>query len=321
MVAQLEAERRPANLLGWSALIATVLFAFVLVIAMTSGAADSIYSTTMLVLQLVIAGVIVAAMITPRGRRFGAIALAVSLVCNVATVGALGAVTADARGAYDGVKSDEQRRAEAYPGVKDVPNGDVLAQRSLEEVQADGDALMAEIRERVTAEFGYGWVESGQVSLRNERNGYGGESMLQQYRSTQWTTTEPVRDNERKRAIGAIVDEVLAGRGMYALAPLNEPDSSISSDMIAKLYGSSDVEQQHTWEWYSGAYPDPLLLYVTVFDPSKDPTGGAQAAREAASARTGEPVAGVQLMIVASQLLSESDRDEFEQRIAEYPDF
>ncbi|UJP09468.1 DUF4064 domain-containing protein [Microbacterium sp. KUDC0406] len=318
---QIDAPKTTPNALGWVALVASILFALILLGSMIGGGADPVYSLTVLVLQLVVAGVIVAALLTAKGRMLGAIALVIALLFNVATVGAVGAVVASATNSYDGVKSDRQKHEEAYPGVKGTSNGDVLAQSSLEQVQSDGNDLMAEIRDRLTDEFGYTWKKSGSPATRPERNGYGGESLLQQYTSEQWTTVEPVRDNDRKREIATVIDEVLTERGMYDLYPLNSAESGISKDMVAKLYGSADIEQQHTWEWYSDAYPDPMLLYVDVFDPSKDPTGDAQADREAKHKATGEPVEGVQLTIIARKLLSEKDRADFEKRIQEYPGF
>ncbi|MGW2768998.1 hypothetical protein [Streptomyces sp. NPDC001275] len=196
----------------------------------------------------------------------------------------------------------------------------MLAEHSLEDVQSDGDALMAEIRDRLTERFGYTWKKSGAPATRNERNGYS-ESLLRQYTSEQWTTVQPVRDNARKREIAAVVEEVLSENGMFELNPLNSAHSGISSDMVAKLYGSADVEKQHTWEWYSDTYPDPLLLYVDVFDPSKDPTGGARTDREAKHAATREPIEGVQLTVIARRVLSEKDRADFEKRIEDHPWF
>ncbi|REJ06397.1 hypothetical protein DY023_06360 [Microbacterium bovistercoris] len=318
---QIDVPKTKSNALGWVALVASILFALILFGAMIGGGADPVYSVTVMVLQLIVAGLIIAALLTTRGRMLGAISLAIALLFNMATVGAVGAVVASATGSYDGVKSEAQKHEEAYPGVKGTSRGEVLSQPSLEQVQANGDELMTEIRARLTDEFGYSWKQSGQPTTRHERNGYGGESMLQQYTSEQWTTVEPVRDNDRKREIAAVIDEVLAERDMYALYPLNSSESGISSEMVAKLYGSADIEEQHTWEWYSDAFPDPLMLYVDAFDPSKDPTGAAQADREAKHQATGEPVEGVQLTIIARELLSEKDRAEFEQRMGEYPGF
>ncbi|MEJ1089553.1 hypothetical protein WDU99_14645 [Microbacterium sp. Mu-80] len=312
---------RRSNAIGLVAVTAAGLFAIALLLLMGAGGTDALYGATMLVLQLVVVGVVVAALLTPRGRMRGAIALAVTLVFNVATVGAMGALRSAATHAYEGTKSEQQKHEEAYPGVDGVSNYDVLNGPSLEQVQAEGNELMAEVRERVTERYGYGWVQAGTVDISPERNGHGGESMLKRYTSTTWTTAEPVHDNDRKRQILAVVDEVLVERGMWPLYPLNASGSGISDDMVAKLYGSADVERQHTWEHYSDTYPEPLRFYVTTYDLSKDATGEFRLQREAVAQQTGEPVEGMQLLIIARQVLPEQDRAEFEERLKEYPEF
>ncbi|WP_309064983.1 hypothetical protein [Microbacterium sp.] len=312
---------RGTNTIGLAAIIVTVLFTIALLIMMGAGGTDALYGPTLLVVQLVVVGVIVAALLTRRGRMLGAISLAVTLVLNVATVGALGTLVSAATHDYDGTKSEEQRHEQAYPGIKGVSEGQILDQPSLESVQAEGDALMAAIRDRLSDEFGYTWVQSSEVDVSPERNGYGGESMLKRYTSTSWTTEQPVQDNDRKRAVMAVISEVLVERGMYELYALNQRGTGISDDMIAKLYGSADEERQHTWEYYSDTYPDPLRFYANVYDLSKDTTGDFRIQRQALADQTGEPLEGVQLTIFGRQLLSEKDRAEFEERMQEYPGF
>ena len=74
-----DATRRPApGPLGWIALGAVTLLALILLVQLAIGTTDAIYSTTMLVLQLVALGVVVAAVATARGRQIGVIALAVA---------------------------------------------------------------------------------------------------------------------------------------------------------------------------------------------------------------------------------------------------
>ena len=312
--------KKPVNAIGLVAITATVLFVIFLLLMMGAGGTDTLYGPTLLVLQFVVIGVIVAAVVTRRGRMLGAIALAVTLVFNVATVGAMGALVSAATHKYDGTKSEEQKHAEAFPGVKDA-EGDPLNGPSLEDVQKQGDELMAEARKRITAKFGYQWVQAGTVDISPERNGYGGESMLKRYTSTTWTTSTPVQDNNRKREIMRIIDQVLLERDMYDLYPLNEVDAGISPDMIAKLYGSADPERQHTWEYYSAAYPDPMRFYALALDLSKDPTGEFRTEREAVSQQTGEPLEGIQLVVIARQVLPEGDRVEYEKRMRDYPGY
>jgi len=314
-------EKKTVNTLGLVAISATVLFVLVLLLMMGAGGTDALYGASMLVVQLVIVGVIIAALVTTRGRMLGTIALAITLVFNVATVGAMGALRSAATHAYDGTKTDEQKHEQGYPGMKGVADHDVLNGPSLEDVQTEGDQLMAEVRARLTAEYGYTWVQSGTVDISPERNGYGGESMLRRYTSTVWTTQQPVQDIRRKRDVMRVVDQVLLARGMPQLYPLNEPGSGISDDMVAKLYGSSDPARQHTWEYYSDTYPEPLRFYADVYDLSNDPTGEFRTQREAIQQQFGEPLEGLQLMVFAREVLPEADRAAYQEKLKDYPGF
>ncbi|MFJ2543606.1 hypothetical protein [Microbacterium sp. NPDC087589] len=314
-------EKKPANALGWVALVVGILFALILLITLAIGATDALYGVTMLALQLVVVAVIIGAMFTARGRTLAAVALAITLIFNVATVGGIGALQTSASGSYDGMKTEEQKHEEAYPGIKGTDPQDALRQQSLEDVQAEADSLFADIRERVTAEYGYEWVQVGDEDLRPERNGYGGESMLIEYTSVGWATTEPIQDYSLKLEVMATIDDVVAEHGLPSLYSFNGEYSGIDPSMIAKLYGSEDPREQHTWEYYTENYPDPMRFYTNIFDLSNDPSGDFLKTREAQSARTGEPLEGLQMVVIASAVLSDADRAEFEQKLQEYPGF
>ncbi|UYO96990.1 hypothetical protein OED01_15520 [Microbacterium sp. M28] len=320
-VATIEEPKRPANAIGWIALVSGILFAVILLGTFLAGGTDTIYGVTMLALQLVVVGIAIAALLTRRGRRLGAVALSIALLFNTATVGAMGAVQTSASGSYEGRKTAEQKHEEAYPGIKGTSNADILAQPSLEEIRASSDAALADMRDRLSAEFGYTWTQAGDEDLRPERNGYGGESMLVQYTSAKWGTNEPIHDHDRKLAVMDVIDEVLTEHGMWGIISLNDETSGLDESMREKLYGSADPRTQDTWEWYSDDYPDPRRFYATIYDTSHDETGEFTASREAQSARTGEPVEGLQIMFLAPELLSEADRAEFEQKLEEYPGY
>lgn len=313
--------RTPANALGWVALVGGILFALVLLVTLAVGATDALYGITMITLQLVAVAVAVGALATRRGRTFGAVALAVALVVNVATIGGVSALRTSAAGGYQGMKSEEQKHEEAYPGIKGTDPQQILGQQSLEQVQADAEALFADIRARLTAEFGYQWVQVGDEDFRPERNGYGGESMLVEYTSAGWATTAPIQDYAQKLAVMDLIDDVIAAHGLAYLYSFNDEYSGIDPSMKAKLYGSEDPRAQHTWEYYTENYPDPLRFYANIYDLSQDPTGDFRTAREAQNARTGEPLEGLQLTVIASAVLSDADRAEFEEKLTEYPGY
>jgi len=320
--AAVDEPRKPATALGWVALSVSVLFALLLLGTLVAGGTDLLYGITMLALQLVVVATIVAALFSPRGRRLGAVALVVTVLFNVATVGGMSALQTSASGNYQGTKTAAQKHAEAYPGIKGTPAQQTLSQQSLEEVRAASDALFADIRTRLSDEFGYTWTPVGDEDLRPERNGYGGESMLVEFTSVAWATNEPIHDYRRKLEVMAVINEVVAQHGLWDLYSFNDPaGSGIDSAMITKLYGSDDPRTQTTWEYYTENYPDPLRFYANIYDLSNDHDGGFRAAREAQNARTGEPLEGLQLVVIASEVLSDADRAEFQEKLQEYPGF
>ncbi|WP_261166609.1 hypothetical protein [Microbacterium sp. Marseille-Q6965] len=314
--------------LGWVALGAAILFALVLLVMLARGATDAIYGATMLALQLVVAAVVVAALFLPGARPIAAFALATVVLFNVGTVGAASALRSSAAGAYDGTTVEEQGER-AYPGVRDVDPDLVLQADSLEQVRARFEELSQLIRDELSARFGFTWVRVADESTRPERNGYGGESMLVEYSAPVWATEQPIRSLSDKRAVMAAIDEVLLDAGNYwTLYPLNE-SQGITEDTLEKLYGSADPATQAVWEHYTevsasdpysapGA-PEPNLMYATLTDLTHDDTGVFRQRAEAEQARTGAPLEGLQLFFLGRQLLSEGDRDAFEQGIADSP--
>lgn len=319
VVARQQHQRLPSNALGWIALVTGILFAVLLVGALLSGATDLLYGVTLITLQLVVAGVATAAVLTRRGRMLGAVALTLAVLVNVPTVGALSALQTSASGTYDGRKSDAQRQAEAFPGVADLSSAEVLSRPSLEQVRGRAEDALAEMRRRLTDRFGYTWTQAAAENIRPERNGQGGESMLVQYTSVTWMTNEPIRDYQRKLDVMTVIEEVLLDHGMYGLYSFNDPSSGIDDGILERFYGGTDPRTQDTWEWYSDEFPDPLRFYAMIHDLSHDESGEFRGEREAQHARTGEPLEGLQLSFLAPQLLSEADREQFQERMQAYP--
>lgn len=313
---------------GWTALATVGVFAIVLLIQLGMGATDAIYSATMLALQLIVAAVAIAALFLPRARFLGAIALCVAVVLNVGTIGAASALRSSAAGTYDG-ETVRDKSEQAYPGIRDVDPDLILQADSLEQMQARFDELSEAIRTELSDRFGFTWVRIGEGSTRPERNGYGGESMLVEYSAPVWATEQPIRSESDKRAVMAVIDEVLAENGVYwSLYALNE-DGGITDDSREKLYGSADPATQVVWEWYTevsdgdlmyeqGA-PQPSLFYATITDLTHDETGVFRQRQQAEQAQYGTPLEGLQLFFLGRQLLSESDREAFEQAIADSP--
>ena len=303
---------------GWIALLAAGLFSALLIALATVGEAHSALGTSMLVLQVVVVGLVIAALCIRRARLAAAIALTVSLLVNVGTVGAVGALLSDPLTPPSAGTTADGPADGDYAGIKDVDPQSVLLAPSLEDVQDHTNELSERIRESLSAEFGLTWTRIADASARPERNGYGGESMLQQYTSPTWRTDQPIRDHDQKLEVMAAIDRELAVAGeYYALYPLNEPDGSIDPRALESLYGSADPREQSVWEYVAQRYgtpgissPSPTLLYATLTDLSNDDDGQVRA-REEAERTDGEPLEGLNLMFISAQLLAEGDRDAF----------
>jgi hypothetical protein len=306
--------------LGWTALAAGALFALALLAMLALGATDALYGATSLVLQLVVVGLAVAALVTRRGRVLGAAGLALALVLNVGTVGALSAMRTSADGGYAGARTEEERHLEAYPGIEGEPADAALARPSLEQVRETADALSTEIRERLSEEHGVTWTAAPDEDLRPERNGYGGESMLIRFTSTTWSTNEPVQGEQLKSAVMRSIADVVAEHDWWGMVAFNDPQAGLDPAILEKFYGSADPAEQVVWEWYTEDPAGDISLHATITDLANDADGTWRTDREVQNAQTGEPVEGLQISFSAERLLSEADRDEFGRRMAEYED-
>lgn len=295
------------------------VFAVVLIVMGAVGSPDALFAVTTLAVQALVVGLVVAGLVSTGSRRFSAIALAVALVFNVATMGAVSSSRSSMAGSYDGHKSADEKLWEQYPGVKDTAPDILLAQPSLEDVRARSEAVMAEIRQALTDRFGYTWSGPTPEDLSPVRNGYGGESMLQAYRSGEWTTNEAVTGVTQKLAVMEVIDDVIRSSDMAGMRSLNDPETGVDPSMLEKFYGGTDISTQPVWEWYSYAYDGYSRMYADVYDLSLDDGGTFTQSRQAAHDRTGEPLEGVQLAFYADALLSEADVDAFREKLKNYP--
>ena len=136
--------------LGWVALATALVFTFLLGLALLAGESQLVLSPGVIFAQVVVAIVIGLAFFLPRGRLLAGVALTIALVCNVGTAAALGAMFPQTTGDVSGTLDQKQRNRLSYPGVKGVDNHAVLNAPSLEEVEAQTNALSAQIRQRLS---------------------------------------------------------------------------------------------------------------------------------------------------------------------------
>lgn len=304
---------------GWIALAMATVFAVALLVLLVIGAVETIYSVATIAAQAVVVFAVVAALIAPKTRRLGTIALAVSLVFNVATIGALSSSQSSMTGSYEGASDPEAKLWEQYPGQKDITPAEILGAPSLEEVRTRSEAAMSDIRAALSERFGYTWAEPAPETLSAVRNGYGGESLLQSYASTAWSTNEKISSPSEKRAVMDVINTVIIEHQLANLYPLNDPSSGFDPTLLEKLYGSDSVDKQPVWEWYTFHYDGVSRMYANIYDLSLDESGQFRDARQAAHDRTGEPLEGLQLRFYADTVLSESDVAEFRKLLEKYP--
>lgn len=305
--------------LGWIALSASIAFVIVGLILLAIGAADAFFGATMLVLQLVVLGLAIAAVVSRGGRVLGAVALTIALVLNVGTMGALSAVRVAATGSYGGHKTAEQKLWEAYPGIKDKDPSRFLNQQSLEQLKALADETMSDVRAQLTATFGLQWVKTADAQERPERNGYGGESMLVRFASDTWATTTPVTGYAHKLEVMQTVESVIMRHGWRSMVAFNDAASGVDPTMISKMYGGATPQTQVDWEWFSDDEPDPGWFYADITDLANDTTGQYRASREQTAKRTGEPLEGLQLAVVGRDMLSSAKVHDFKKALTKYP--
>lgn len=316
--ATLERKRVRAHWLGWVALGLTIVFALVLVVMALSGATDALFGMTAFAVQLAVVAVVIAALVTRRARRLGIAALAIALFANLATVGGIGALQTAAAGGYAVSKSTSQLHREAFPGVKDYSEQQILAQPTLEEERQRVAQVFTEMRDRLSRDYGVTWTQTNDELVKPERNGRGGESMLKQVEFDGWTTNEPVHDLKTKRDMLSVANEVIAAYNDDPLVAMNEQGFNLPAARMADLYGSVTPDEQAIWEYLSWDGWEPTRLYIGITDLSRDHNGDFRAAAEARRSKPGDPVDGLTLSAYSTPLLAEGDVTEFTERMRGY---
>ena len=80
----------------------------------------------------------------------------------------------------------------------------------------------------------------------------------------------------------------------------------------------TDPRTQVEWEWYTEDYEGEVWFYAGITDLANDTDGSFRTAREAQTAGTDEPLEGLRLFVIIPEALSESDVEEFRDRMADY---
>ncbi|WP_395639667.1 hypothetical protein [Pseudolysinimonas sp.] len=204
-----------------------------------------------------------------------------------------------------------------YPGIAGLDADELLDGPTLEEGIATGEAMVAEMRDALTAEFGLEWAPPpiDELTVIRTENHFGGFSMLYVVNApTSQTTTVPRAWADKERAI-AIIGEVAAryGFGEPTLDPYGSEEST--EDRIRDLGGATPAEQVVV----SGMVPGPAgqWLWFSFQDLANDTTGRFTEQADQ-SAEHGWERESISLGYGANGLLPEEDRAEFIERLAPF---
>ena len=254
--------------------------------------------------RLAVAGIVVAAAV---------VGTPVVAVAAYAIDNARGIVTTE----QDADGSEQTVYWRDYPGMTGLDPDELLAGPTLEQGIADGESMVAEIQDALTAEFGLDWAAAptDELTVMPARNGFGGESMLHLVNTpTAQTSSVPRTWAQKERAI-AIIGEITARYGFDAPVldherwPQSEEDSIIS-------YGGATPETQVL---VSGIVEGPAgqWMFFQFQDLSNDRTGEFTKRAEESEKFGWEPNS-ISVMYGANGLLPAADRAEFLTRLAPF---
>ncbi len=209
-----------------------------------------------------------------------------------------------------------------YPGVSGLEAEDVLDGPSVDEAYTMGSAMVAEMREALTQEFGLAWAPDPNRGDGNgpffDRipNGFGGESLLTTINTpTSQSTSIPSSWADKQRVI-EIIGEVAAQYGFGPVVLDYERDAPLSDKELISSWGGSTPETMVT---ISGSLDGPTgqWLWFTLQDLSKD-TDGTFAERLGPATENGWELNSVNLFYGANALLPDEHRAEFVRRLAPF---
>lgn len=257
------------------------------------------------------------------GRVIAVAAIAIgALVVGVPAAAIAMMLAEDARGVVTIVDTADGEREvlwRDYPGIAGLDPSEVLAGPSLEQGEAAGRAVMAQIEAALTAEFGLEWAppatpNGDEVAFPTE-NHYGGSSMLSTLNiNSRQSTTVPTTWAEKETAL-AIIAEV-AGRYGYDDLTLDHDADWMSDAELVEAYGATTPEQSVTVSgWLEGQTGQ--WLWFTITDLTLDHDGRFAAQAEETTEYGWQPNS-ISFLYGANGLLPEADRAEFERRLAHY---
>lgn len=202
----------------------------------------------------------------------GLAAIPVAGVAHYMTANAIGRTTVAANA--DGTERTIYWRE--YPGIAGVDGMETLGGPTPQDGYAAGQAMIAEMREALSAEFNLEWApiddqEGPRLFHPRVQNGFGGQSLLTVVNGPEsQSTSVPQAWADKQRAI-TIIGEI-AFRYGFGTPAIHVPKRWTDEDRIRDLGGLTPEEQVVVTSWATG--PAGQWLSVRFQDLSKDTTGG-----------------------------------------------
>ena len=212
------------------------------------------------------------------------------------------------------VFSDPPSPWSQYPGVPQTSTDQVLKNETVEELSLRVDKAMAEVREAITAEFGFTWTPKGDDVVAYEPNRFHGTSLLNTYDSVTWQTSQTLRTVADKERAVKIVSAVMARNGFGTPALQNRP----GPDAVYE-FGGYTLEDQGRW-LVQGQPPEVSRgnLEFVILDLRHDRTKVLTNTSDAAVANLGWEPEYLSISYHGDFMLKEADRAEFARRAAIY---
>ena len=164
-----------------------------------------------------------------------------------------------------------------YPGRAGIDTSEALLAPTADAIPAVSAALVGEIEQRLTQEFGLTW-QNGPTGQPDEGafypesgNGYGGETLLVTFNSGERQSDGIPSSGQDWRRIVAIISGVTADAGLGDFEVDNlKPERAAD---ITERFGSLEPDEQ--WLWFGTAYGASQWISASLVDVDRDASGEA----------------------------------------------
>lgn len=261
------------------------------------------------------------------GKRTGLVVglVVLLLVVGGTSVGAFFALREDAieSGLYQPLPFEPEAPAAEgdwanYPGVSYLDDAEVLAGPRLEEMQAEATRFAQEYQSALTAEFGLTWSERYASLLNQNKNGYGGTSLLYYYSSPEWQGSAKVTDPQARQKVEELFHRLALDYGSTDYYLANE--FPVDDAAIAKQqFGAAGLAKQPMWEMAGDhVIGQSIYMHSKVLDRSLPIDRSWEGDIWFDFDEAGSDNLVVTLRIHGIGMLSQKDEAEYRDRLEEY---